>query len=140
MSLMVDIGGGTTDISFFTIEKEKPQVYRFKSINKGLNYLTDADAKNDTRHDSNVKDDSEINANRQSAFTSDLNQICINLREDLKKNSRSKVSCLFKDLQMHSVPVLWFILVVEVHSGNFVNLIWGSGTSSIFPRKNGIRW
>lgn len=90
MSLMVDIGGGTTDISFFTIEKEKPQVYRFKSINKGLNYLTDADAKNDTRHDSNVKADSEINANRQSAFTSDLNQICINLREDLKKEFKKQ--------------------------------------------------
>ncbi len=90
MSLMVDIGGGTTDISFFTIEKEKPQVYLFKSINKGLNYLTDADAKNDTRHDSNVKDISEINANRQLAFTSDLNQICINLREDLKKEFKKQ--------------------------------------------------
>ena len=26
MSLMIDIGGGTTDISFFTIEGNKPQV------------------------------------------------------------------------------------------------------------------
>ena len=48
MSLVIDIGGGTTDISFFTIEREKesykdhPQVYDFFSINKGLNYLTDA--------------------------------------------------------------------------------------------------
>ena len=37
MSLMIDIGGGTTDISFFTIENNKPQVYDFYSINKGLN-------------------------------------------------------------------------------------------------------
>lgn len=85
MSLMVDIGGGTTDISFFTIEKGKPQVYRFYSINKGLNYLTEADATNDTRHDSNVKDFSEINAERLCAFSSELNQICINLRDALKK-------------------------------------------------------
>lgn len=42
MSLMVDIGGGTTDISFFTIENKLPQVYDFFSINKGLNYLTNA--------------------------------------------------------------------------------------------------
>ena len=40
MSLMIDIGGGTTDVSFFTIEKNLPQVYDFFSINKGLNYLT----------------------------------------------------------------------------------------------------
>lgn len=42
MSLMVDIGGGTTDISFFTIQNGKPEVYDFMSIDKGLNYLTDA--------------------------------------------------------------------------------------------------
>ena len=47
MSLMIDIGGGTTDISFFTIEDNKPQVYDFYSINKGLNYLTGA---NDVIH------------------------------------------------------------------------------------------
>lgn len=40
MSLMIDIGGGTTDVSFFTIENNLPQVYDFFSINKGLNYLT----------------------------------------------------------------------------------------------------
>ena len=49
MSLMVDIGGGTTDISFFTIEEDKKnpknnklRVYDFKSINKGINFLTDS--------------------------------------------------------------------------------------------------
>lgn len=40
MSLMIDIGGGTTDVSFFTIENNLPQVYDFFSINKGLNFLT----------------------------------------------------------------------------------------------------
>ena len=46
MSLMIDIGGGTTDISFFTILNKKPRVYDFTSINKGLNYLTNADGIN----------------------------------------------------------------------------------------------
>ena len=49
-SLMIDIGGGTTDISFFTIvqdEKRKnkemvPVVYDFHSIDMGLNFLTNA--------------------------------------------------------------------------------------------------
>lgn len=87
---MVDIGGGTTDISFFTIEEGKPQVYCFYSINKGLNYLTDADATNNTRYDSNVKDFSEIKVERQSVFTSELNQICINLMEALKKEFKTQ--------------------------------------------------
>lgn len=49
-SLMIDIGGGTTDISFFTIvQHEKgdrkemiPEVYDFHSIDMGLNFLTNA--------------------------------------------------------------------------------------------------
>jgi len=49
MSLMIDIGGGTTDVSFFTIENKLPQVYDFFSINKGLNYLTNA-LKNEQIH------------------------------------------------------------------------------------------
>ena len=42
MSLMVDIGGGTTDISFFSIKDKKPLMYDFYSVNKGLNFLTNA--------------------------------------------------------------------------------------------------
>lgn len=50
MSLMIDIGGGTTDISFFTIVKDEngknnemiPVVYDFHSIDMGLNFLTNA--------------------------------------------------------------------------------------------------
>ena len=42
MSLMVDIGGGTTDISFFSIKNKKPLMYDFYSVNKGLNFLTNA--------------------------------------------------------------------------------------------------
>lgn len=40
MSIMLDIGGGTTDISFFVIEENgEPHVYHFESIPKGLNYF-----------------------------------------------------------------------------------------------------
>ena len=60
MSLMVDIGGGTTDISFFTIENRSPQVYAFYSINKGLNFLTAAEIQISKRADSNVKNENEI--------------------------------------------------------------------------------
>jgi len=44
-SVMVDIGGGTTDISFFSIQNHKSEnerviIYDFYSVDKGLNYLT----------------------------------------------------------------------------------------------------
>lgn len=40
MSIMLDIGGGTTDISFFVIEeKGEPHVYHYASLAKGLNFF-----------------------------------------------------------------------------------------------------
>lgn len=39
MNLMVDIGGGTTDITFFTIENNNPKIYDYSSIPFGLNYI-----------------------------------------------------------------------------------------------------
>ena len=41
MSLITDIGGGTTDISFFTIIDNKPVIYRYWSIPQGLNYIAE---------------------------------------------------------------------------------------------------
>ena len=41
MCLAVDIGGGTTDVSFFTIKDQKPQIYKFWTIHKGLNYIAE---------------------------------------------------------------------------------------------------
>lgn len=39
MSLVVDIGGGTTDITFFTIENNFPKIYNYSSIPYGINYI-----------------------------------------------------------------------------------------------------
>lgn len=40
MHLLVDIGGGTTDIAFFTITEDlKPNIHIVKSFHKGLNYV-----------------------------------------------------------------------------------------------------
>ncbi len=41
MSLTADIGGGTTDISFFTIQDRNPVIYRYWSIPEGLNYVAE---------------------------------------------------------------------------------------------------
>lgn len=39
MNLLVDIGGGSSDIAFFTIDNQIPDVYAVSSIHKGLNLL-----------------------------------------------------------------------------------------------------
>lgn len=39
MSILVDIGGGTTDIAFFTIRDLKPDIHSVISFPKGLNYI-----------------------------------------------------------------------------------------------------
>ena len=103
MSLMIDIGGGTTDISFFTIEDNKPQVYDFYSINKGLNFLTGANENNQTGTVVNVQDASEINQGRRNVFIGEVNQVCDNLKNKLqhefKKQTRLQVHRLLDALK-----------------------------------------
>lgn len=41
MSLMVDIGGGTTDMTFFTVEKGNTKIYDYSSIPFGLNFIAE---------------------------------------------------------------------------------------------------
>lgn len=84
MSLMIDIGGGTTDISFFTIEDNKPQVYDFYSINKGLNYLTSVDKNDQQRISVKVTDLSDINIDRIRNYFFEVALICEKLRNKLR--------------------------------------------------------
>lgn len=95
MSLMVDIGGGTTDISFFTIEHNKPQVYDFYSINKGLNYLTRADDFHREGVDVNIHNESEINPDRRRIFFDEVDQVCKTLRFKLEKEFKGQTNLNF---------------------------------------------
>lgn len=97
MNLMIDIGGGTTDISFFTIEKDEqenniPQVYDFFSLNKGLNFLTRANDSNRFDTTVNVQNADEIDGRLRVAYINEINQICdglkIKLQNELKKQTR----------------------------------------------------
>lgn len=79
MSLIIDIGGGTTDISFFTIENGQPQVYDFFSVDKGLNFLTGIDAKSPSTPPSSL-----IIQQRAKVLHAEILRLCINLEERLK--------------------------------------------------------
>ena len=39
LHLLMDIGGGTTDISFFAVNQNKPVIYWFRSVPRGLNFI-----------------------------------------------------------------------------------------------------
>ncbi len=103
MSLMVDIGGGTTDISFFTIptpkdpkEDQRPLIYDFHSLNKGLNYLTDADKIIARRVDSNVKNAKEISSVRNYDYGKELKMLCGDLCNRLVANFKRSGKSLFR--------------------------------------------
>lgn len=79
MSLIIDIGGGTTDISFFTIENGQPQVYDFFSVNKGLNFLTGVNDKS-----SGTPPPNKIIQKNTLVLRSEIKCLCTNLIKRLK--------------------------------------------------------
>lgn len=93
MNLMVDIGGGTTDISFFTMEKEKetdktakPQIYELLSAPIGLNFLTKAEEQLDSgKVDSNVDTNAKLDWIRQTEYIDKISDICYRLRQRILK-------------------------------------------------------
>ena len=95
---MIDIGGGTTDISFFTIEKDKPQVYAFFSLDKGLNFLTHADDEIKPGVDSNVASASEIDPRRLKYYQKEIRKVCSIIRNDLHKQLKAQTSFMPRTL------------------------------------------
>lgn len=89
MNLIIDIGGGSTDISFFIIKDKKPEVYDFFSIAKGLNYLTNAFSKN-TKKEVNDNECSDvfkplrIDKARLNTFVCELKKVINDLIDRLK--------------------------------------------------------
>ncbi len=91
MNLMIDIGGGTTDISFFTMEKEKPtdktekpQIYELISVPMGLNFLTKAEENLDSgKLDSNVDANTSLDRIREKDYIREITNTCNRLRQKI---------------------------------------------------------
>lgn len=92
MSLMVDIGGGTTDITFFTIEKGdySPKIYDYLSIPFGINFILETASPNlldkfEVNHDvNNIVSNTMDNAIKQ--YYSNLINACDGLVKKLRRN------------------------------------------------------
>lgn len=82
MHTMIDIGGGTTDISFFTIKDGRPKIFSFQSIPHGLNYLTKVDDKTGVVNDQSLS--TEIDSQRMSVYHMELKQCIAALMNELQ--------------------------------------------------------
>ncbi len=94
MNLTVDIGGGTTDISFFTYGGDVPQIYKYWSIQRGLNYIAELSGfdYNDTNFEKNA--DKEI----IQKFNNKKEEIVWNLIRDLEKQIKKESHYTVPDL------------------------------------------
>lgn len=81
MSITADIGGGTTDVSFFTIQGKMPVIYRYWSLPIGLNYLAE-----ESGFDYFAKEGSKVKFKNKviEQFNKKKENIIINLIHDLQ--------------------------------------------------------
>lgn len=108
MSLMVDIGGGTTDISFFTLEGKNPQIYKFFSIPQGLNYLTGIDSSDKLLH-SNIIPSTDIAELRIVSFCNNITLKVHALEKELEKIFQMECSLPLQNMYdaLKSRPIIY---------------------------------
>ena len=97
INLMIDIGGGTTDISFFTIENNKAQVYDYTSVNMGLNYLTRADEKVSSSKNIHNKERQKFNLVRLNTYLSEIQNRCKQIHDNILNELREIENMTPKD-------------------------------------------
>ena len=88
MSLTADIGGGTTDISFFTIEKGLPMIYKFWSIPRGLNYVAERSGFDYADGDFNEK----VNQDVIDKYNRKKHELVYNLVKDLQRKIQNETN------------------------------------------------
>ncbi len=94
MCLTADIGGGTTDISFFTIKDGAPIIYRYWSISKGLNYIAERSGFDYAEGNFNRMADSRVIKD----YNKDKEAIIDALISSLRKKIRDETSIPVKNL------------------------------------------
>lgn len=95
MSLTADIGGGTTDISFFTIEDGAPMIYKFWSIPRGLNYVAENSGFNYAEGDFAKKANQDV----IDKFNRKKHEIVCNLTKDLQRKIKAETSIPVQNLR-----------------------------------------
>ena len=94
MSLTADIGGGTTDISFFTIESGLPMIYKYWSIPRGLNYVAEKSGFDYAERDFNTNAHQDV----INKFNRKKHEYVYNLVLDLQKKIKNETSIPVENL------------------------------------------
>lgn len=94
MSLTADIGGGTTDISFFTIENGLPMIYKYWSIPRGLNYVAEMSGFDYAERDFNTNAHQDV----INKFNRKKHEYVYNLVLDLQKKIKNETSIPVENL------------------------------------------
>ena len=97
MNIMVDIGGGTTDITFFTIENSCPKIYDYSSISYGLNYIIEKA----TPH---LKDKFDIDLNLSIIDSQELSSVISSYYQKLRGSCEDLVEKLVKSFPKTGYP------------------------------------
>ncbi len=99
MSINVDIGGGTTDISFFVINNGKPKIYKYWSILRGLNYIAEYSGFDYSEGDFSSKANIDVIRNYNKKKELLVYELIQELLKQLRANSRITKSNLRRALE-----------------------------------------
>lgn len=97
MNIMVDIGGGTTDITFFTIENSCPKIYDYSSISYGLNYIIE-------KANPHLKDKFDIDLNLSIIDSQELSSVISSYYQKLRGSCGDLVEKLFTSFSKTDYP------------------------------------
>lgn len=97
MNIMVDIGGGTTDITFFTIENSCPKIYDYSSISYGLNYIIE-------KANPHLKDKFDIDLNLSIIDSQELSSVISSYYQKLRGSCGDLVEKLFTSFPKTGYP------------------------------------
>lgn len=124
MSIMVDIGGGTTDMTFFMIENSCPKIYDYSSISYGLNYIIEKA----TPH---LKDKYDIDLNLSIIDPQELSSAISSYYQNLRESCKDLVEKLVKSFSKTSYPAFKLIDALK----NRPIVYSGGGSTYDFLRK-----
>ncbi|NPD47574.1 MULTISPECIES: hypothetical protein [unclassified Lentimicrobium] len=106
MSLLVDIGGGTTDIAFFTLNGTQPDIHSVISFPKGLNYIFEQYI--GTKDDMDIRDVQELFFTSQgdiSLFKSSITTYHNQLKNNVSEMKDAIIDSFSFRKDIHKLPI-----------------------------------
>jgi hypothetical protein len=98
MNITVDIGGGTTDISFFTIQENIPMIFGYWSLPKGLNYIAERSGFDYVMADFGKRANKKVLKEYNDQLLGIINNLCNELSKNFTSVTRISVKRLYNAL------------------------------------------